>query len=152
MGYNLAIGNGYLAYDKEDNYLRVEVKSERLDNAPAYGEPTDYTNQRWPSYTAWSKFMEHVGLYDILWNKESELCLIPSHPGYAPISNEHKEAIDKAWVDFHNKYPNVEAGFAKDGEEENWPEENGFAVRLEWLKFWVDWSLENCEIPTFYNS
>lgn len=156
MGYNLAIGEGYLAYDKSDNYLRVEVRSEHLDNAPAFGEPTDYTNQRWPSYTAWADFLRFTNLYEIILDKDNDLCLMPSHPGFAAISEEHKAVIDEAYEAFYIKYPNCKAGYSPKQtdfvEDPEWPRENTYAVRLEWLKFWIDWSLENCEIPTFYNS
>ncbi len=34
----------------------------------------------------------------------------------------------------------------------DWAEENDYATRLEWLKYWVDWSLENCDKPVFCNT
>ena len=59
----------------------------------------------------------------------------------------------------YEKYPNCRAGYStkineKEGffEDIDWPAENNHAVRLEWLKYWVDWALENCECPVFYNS
>jgi len=53
MGYTLRIGE--LGDDGE-------VETVRHDDAPAFDEPTDYTNDRWPSYTAWWGFVRACGL------------------------------------------------------------------------------------------
>ena len=86
-------------------------------------------------------------------NKEGVL-----HPGCIPLSEKHKEIVDKAYKDFYEKYPNAKAGYSQKqledsvGKDKDWPDENIWAARLEWLKFWIDWALENCDKPVFYNS
>lgn len=159
MGYSLTIGE--LKHEITDDKLETEIYSYAEDvtlpNSPSYGEPTDYTNSRWPSYTSWGMAMEFVGLNDFMYNKKTGL--LRDHPGCVPLVKEHKEIIDKAHIDFYKKYPNCKPGFSPKlndrlgiYEDSEWPEENMWAVRLEWLKFWVDWSLENCKVPVFHNT
>lgn len=153
MGYTIAIGE--LEIVKDEWGKRKQVKSVTLDNAPAYGEPTDHTNERWPSYSSWANAMRFIGLYDLMFNESNGL--MRQHPGIYRLRKKHKAAIDKAYKEFYEKYPNAKAGFSPkqlsdpfNGDKE-WPEENNWAVRLEWLKFWVDWAFANCEKPVFYN-
>ena len=157
MGYTLRIGEleTTVTDDGLESVIWNRAEGEHLDNAPAFGEPTDRENQRWPSYSAWHNFAEFVGLKDFFYDKHTGL--IRSHPGCFPLKKEHKKIIDKAYKEFYEKYPNAKAGYSpnvKDifsEEDKSWPEENVWAVRLEWLKFWVDWALENCENPVFEN-
>ena len=159
MGYTLTIGElkTQVYHEGLESYVSNDAETLSLDEAPAFGEPTDNMNTRWPSYTAWSNAMEFVGLYDLMYSKETGL--IRNHPGCVPLVKEHKEIIDKAYKEFYEKYPNCKAGYSpKINEKEDiyedpeWPVENTWAVRLEWLKFWVDWALVNCKNPVFYNS
>ncbi|KAA5548096.1 hypothetical protein F0145_05050 [Adhaeribacter rhizoryzae] len=81
------------------------------------------------------------------------------HPGCVPLVKEHKEIIDNAYETLKSKYPNAVAGYSPNIDEEmgiymdpEWPEENGQLVSMEWLKYWVDYALENCKTPVNYNS
>lgn len=148
MGYILKIGQAYLDFDKECAYLSIQCEDKALTNAPAFGEPTDNSNERWPSYTSWHNFTRFVGLEDLFFSVDREDRLINEHPGHVVITQQHKKEIDEAYGAFYKKYPNCKAGVS---ENEDSPEENAQAARFEWLKFWVDWALENCEIPIFYN-
>lgn len=160
MGYTLTIGNLQTLWDDGDGLesrIRNSAEGEHHDNAPSFGEPTDGSNSRWPSYSAWRNFTKFTNLEDFFYNKETGL--LREHPGCFPLTKEHKEIIDKAYDDFYKKYPNAKAGFSpnineKHGmyEDKEWPEENNYAVRLEWLKYWVDWAIEKSEKPVFYNS
>ena len=159
MGYTLEIGELKTSIDYEglESTIRNSAKGVSLKDAPAFGELTDNSNSRWPSYTAWHNFARFADLEDFFYSKETGL--LREHPGCFPLVKEHKEIIDKAYTNFYKKYPNAKAGYSskvneKEGifEDKNWPEENAYAVRLEWLKFWVDWALINCKNPVFYNS
>lgn len=158
MGYTLKIGELKVSINGEgiDSYISNDVELVEHENDPAFREPTDYQNIRWPSYTAWADSMRFIGLYDFMFNKDNGI--LREHPGCFPLTKEHKEIIDKAHYDFYKKYPNCKAGYSpltKENEffeDENWPKENNYAVRLEWLKYWVDWALANCKMPVFYNS
>jgi len=154
MGYNFTIGNASVYYNQEDEYCKIEAESARSDNAPSFGEPTDCTNERWPSYSGWHNFCRVTNLHDLFFNEENGI--LRDHPGCVPLSIRHKKEIDKSYKLFRSKYPNVVAEYSSkilnDIPDENWPEENGALCRLEWLKYWVDWALENCEKPVFENS
>jgi hypothetical protein len=159
MGYTLRIGElkTRIEYEGLESYITNDAEAVTDEKAPAFGEPTDHSNSRWPSYTSWYDAMRFVGLHDMMFNKETGL--IRSHPDCVPLVKEHKEIIDKAYKEFYEKYPNCKAGYSpkineKEGvyEDAEWPSENNYATRLEWLKYWVDWALENCQYPVFYNS
>jgi len=171
MGYNLAIGEAYMDYDKADAYLRIRAKSQHDENSPAFGEPTDHTNQRWPSYCSWSDFCEAVDIYDIMMSKDFYTddiheCMIPDHPGYSVITQKHIDYIESR-VDLYKKSnPTHIAKFRplkpefKDDDSIFHPPEHyiddekydGNLCRAEWLLYWMKWAVENCEIPIFYNS
>lgn len=159
MGYTLTIGELETSWDDSDGLestIRNSAKGEFHDKAPSFGEPTDGSNSRWPSYTAWHGFTRFVDLEDLFYSKETGL--LREHPGCFPLTKEHKEIVDKAYKAFYEKYPNCKAGFSPNAndifseEDKDWPEENTWAARLEWLKYWVDWSLTECKKPVFYNS
>lgn len=150
MGYTLKIGEAEIVNYPEDGYISIGVKGVEHKEAPAFGEPTDFSNQRWPSYTSWHNFARFVGLHDLFYDEDEGL--IRRHPDTFPLTPSHKEIIDKAYEAFKVKYPDAVASFAEDGNYDEFPEENTWLVRLEWLKYWVDWSLENCQNPVFYNS
>lgn len=157
MGYTLKIGELTVDFDTSDgleSHVGLWAEDSSSQEAPAYGEPTDHSNSRWPSYSSWHNAMSFVGLHDFMYNEDTGL--LRKHPGCVPLVKEHKEIVDAAHKAFYEKYPNCKAGYSPNAtdfqEDPNWPEENGYAVRLEWLKFWIDWALENCARPVFVNS
>lgn len=157
MGYTLSIGKPILDIDTKNHWISIDVEPVELEDAPAFGEPTDYTNRRWPSYSSWAKFVRFVELEHVF--RDEDKGLIRQHPGETPISKWHQEEIDKAMEKFKEKYPNAKAGYSPLIDEANgvwedpdWPEENNWLCRLEWLKYWVDWALENVETPIFKNT
>lgn len=148
MGYTLIIGELTIDYDQAESYIILSAEPKQLPDAPAFGEPTDYTNSRWPSYISWGQFMDITGTRDIF--KGDDYGLIREHPGCFPINEKHKKHIDTAYELFIQKYPHAVAKFEPDGETT--PDENGALCRFEWLRYWIDWALTNCERPVFYNS
>lgn len=121
-----------------------EIQHEEHETAPAYGEPTDHTNSRWPTYSGWDRFSSFVGLHKLMFDPKSGL--MRSHPGCTILTNKHKEAIDKAYDQFYINYPDAKPTLSTDKEEDQ------NAIRLEWLKYWVDWSINNHKKPRFFNS
>ena len=83
-----------------------------------------------------------------------------------PVTFRHKKLIDVIYRQFKQKYPKAIASYSpkinsfdssipygkRIHEDSDWPEENNWFCRLEWLKYWVDWALNNCEKPVIYNS
>ena len=126
MGYTIIIGE--LPLDDPEAAPSIITR----DNAPAFGEPTDYTNQRWPSYSAWEGFTKSTGLHDMFFNKKTGL--MRKHPGMERLIKKHKEMVDKAVYDYT----------PRQGNDFNYQ-------RLLWLKFWVDWALKYCHSPVLYN-
>lgn len=122
MGFNITIGELERPKVRDGYYSAKKV---RLENAPADGVPTDYTNQRWPSYTAWGDFCEAIDI--------NERLMINDHPGFMPVNFILQQAVDKAYAKI------------KSLPEEHQP-------RLEWLKFWVDWAMKNCKVPAIVNT
>lgn len=120
MSYDISIGEM-----PTGDYMHA--KTITIKESPHDGSPTDGTNQRWPSYSGWANFIRDAHLDDVM-NE-----LMPSHPGIAPITLEHKKKIDLAYLRKNEL-------------------REGNIGRMEWLKFWIDWALANCKNPAFCNS
>lgn len=175
MGYTLTIGEASLAWSKDS--VEVDVEGVRLDDAPAFGEPTDYTNSRWPSYSSWFNAMDELGLVQVMfneksggggfeWNGENYEPLIVQHPGVAPITSAHLAYIEQKVSEYKAKHPDHVAKYPppKEGakpvigtiyDEKDLVEDkryDGNLCRAEWLLYWIRWALANCKYPTFYNS
>jgi hypothetical protein len=163
MGYSFTIGQLEIDYSNESDepYIDISAKGERLDDAPAFDEPTDYTNERWPSYSVWRDFCRTAGLIEMFYGEDREKniirddYLIMRHPGCVPLTEAHRSEINEAMVRFMSKYPKAVAtygnqkGFEADP---NNPKENSVLCRLTWLHFWINWALDNCDKPVFANS
>jgi len=160
MGYTLAIGEAKLETNKvgdewvediQEEYVRITVDSLRHDDAPAFGEDTDYTNYRWPSYSRWHSFckyaeLEHV-FYEIDEHENNTGHLRGGHPGCIPITPAVKEAVDKSYNRLKMQAKTLNP------EDSIWTSEIGGAwARVQWLKYWIDWSLENCKFPVMVNT
>lgn len=149
MGYTIKIGNATPYHDKDDGILSAgwRVESVRHDNAPAYGEPTDYTNSRWPSYSAWADTLNALGLYPMFMDRNEETALMAEHPGCAMLTAEHVGKIRDAVNAYRARVTALgfHAGF-KD------PHGDPHLARAEWLLYWVEWALANCETPAIENS
>jgi hypothetical protein len=164
MGYTLKIGELDFDYDQDEDYPSIYLTAKTVSHpdAPAFGEPTDHENQRWPSYTAWAEFCRDAGLYDLFFGKETrDDTLIREHPGCIPLTEKHRREVNAAMEAWKVKYPDAVPTYGEkcpEGEhplmwtDENNPEENGKMCRLVWLHYWVNWAMDNCERPVFANS
>ncbi len=174
MGYTLKIGEAKIDYSEDG--VSIECDSVRLPDAPAYGESTDHTSERWPSYGAWHDAMTKLGLNDLMfttresdgfeWNGEDRCALINRHPGAMPITKEHVECL-AARLDLYRKanpthiaqFPPLKPGVAPHPRGFNFPEDyetdpkyDSSLCRGEWLLWWCRWAVENCKRPVFVNS
>lgn len=150
------IGEASIQLDQEYCTASIQVEPQYHENAPAFNEPTDHTNSRWPSYTSWADSLRFAGLYDLFFNEENGL--MREHPGVFPLSVDHEKQIFVAIGKLKQKYPNAKAGYSPNineskgvFEDPDWPVFNNYLVRLEWLLYWVSWALENCKNPVIYN-
>jgi len=144
MGYTLIIGEAVLNYDNDPKWPSVSVEATTIksEDAPAHGEPTDHSSERWPSYTSWANAMKWAGLSG-LFDSKNELCLIPTHPGAIPLVQKHREIVNAAYE------AKKAAGYIPSYDTND--EGNGWMVRLEWLHYWINYALDNCEKPIFCN-
>lgn len=173
MGYTLKIGEAEFEWDEYG--VSVDVRGEKHNNAPAFGEPTDHENERWPSYTTWSDFCRKLRITNLMFsdglssNQEGEegwdlIPLINEHPGHTPITKEHLDIIKEKYKKYKEKYPThiaqyppVLEGFEDKGiltpesHRSADPKYDGTLCRAEWLIYWMEWALENCEKPVFVN-
>jgi len=147
MGYSLTIGEAQIESYNEDGLeaeCRIYVKSINDPESPAFGDPTDHTNHRWPSYTAWNDFAEFTGLWEALFQNDGNIR--GGHPGAFPINKDFKTAVDDAYknhmVIFPDAVPTYETERPQDYQ----------LCRLLWLQYWTDWALENCDNPVMANS
>lgn len=170
MGYTLRIGELKVSYENDEDEPRIDLKAmpARHDDAPAFGEPTDYENQRWPSYTAWAEFARDFGLYELFFGQSvgsrdivRDDALLRQHPGCVPLTERHRREINAALEAWKRRYPDATPTFGRpppEGahplmwEDPDNPEENGKMTRIVWLAYWVNWALDNCTRPVFENT
>ena len=138
MGYTLTIGNAVVGdmptknevVEGRDGRIEVQIDIETvtLDNAPADGSPTDHENQRWPSYSAWHDFGQETGLHQLFFNEQEGL--MRDHPGCFMLTPDHLTTIKSVAT----RVPEIQRG------------------RYDWLLFWVEWALANCDLPAIKNT
>lgn len=143
MGYTITIGELEVATRPEDalecSGISFDAKGERHDGAPAFGEPTDFTNSRWPSYSAWHNFAENCGIYDLLF---CEGHLIGGHPGVRLVTKEMLDVVTNARHLMQQTIPELVPTLKC----------NSDYCRLLWLEYWMTWALANCKTPVIANS
>lgn len=145
MGYTLKIGQAITYTDPETGVERIDCEKVFMEDAPAFGEVTDHTNVRMPSYSAWEDLAIASGLYDFFFDPGYGLLNTPD--GVTVLSIVHKTAIDLACADYAQKHPTL---FSVKNEASLSVEDYHFE-RLRWLKFWIDWALKNCSSAVFVN-
>ena len=178
MGYTIQIGEAEI--ERSDEYVTIGAKLEKHDDAPAHGDPTDYENQRWPSYSAWADAMRTLGLSDVMFEKrrakdgcdenwsDEPPCgpLMVDHPGAAGITRQHVEEVERRLREYRRKHPTHRAEYPPPREgakpilgnmyrNEDYvkdPEFDSALCRGEWLEYWLRWAIDNCENPVFVNS
>lgn len=179
MGYNLGIGEAVTETD-EDGDVIVWCEPVRKDDAPAFGDPTDYTNERWPSYSAWHDCMKKLGMMDVMFNQRNggagqfkrngniRMPLLQEHPGSTVITVEHVEEVEELLAKYKAtnsghlaKYPPPLPGarpmfpgsdLYSDDQLTKDPIYDASLCRGEWLAYWLRWAIENCKQPVFVNS
>ncbi|WP_273430552.1 hypothetical protein [Chitinibacter tainanensis] len=147
MGYTFTIGELEVIKSEGDGLdcpcISFGAKGISLKGSPAFGEPTDSTNERWPSYCAWSDFLKDVELYDVFY---SDNHLIGGHPGIRLVTKDLQKIVSQRLIDFKTKHPELKPIF----DEEN--KHAGSLCRLIWLDYWIEWALINCETPVIANT
>lgn len=148
MGYNLQIGELQVDITNDGREsivnLTAETQNGRQESFLNVGELTDGTNMRWPTYTSWKNFTRNSDLYEFFFDKSNGL--MRTHPGTFPLCEEHRKIVNEKYDEFINKYPNAQCTYETDNDID------ATLVRFEWLKYWVNWALDNCKRPVFYNS
>lgn len=152
MGYTIKIGEAEVTIAPEENYIYLDVKCCNLDNAPediAYSKE----NVRMPSYTDWNDFCMETRLYNFFFNLEDGL--MRNRPGSFLLNRNHYDIVEKAYNNYITTYPDAKT--IKSEEETKVLTDEEFNInynlnRLEWLKFWIDWALNNCKNPIIFNS
>lgn len=145
MGYTITIGELEVTKSPEDGLdsdcIGFSAYSARHDNAPAFGEPTDYTNSRWPSYGVWSNALARFGLKEVFFYEGH---LIGGHPGVRLVTAELVGAVSSALAAYRVRFPNAEPKMEVD-------DESADLARIVWLDYWLTWALANCETPVIAN-
>jgi hypothetical protein len=145
MGYYICIGELRITkYEKEENnesYYTFDVAPQKNYDAPAFGEVlSDFKNERHPSYTAWNQTLTQTRLGSWL----EEFGLMSGKDGVPkPITKKHVSDVNNAYTSYTSENPEITPCFDLNDKE-------AYLARLVWLKYWINWSYENCANPTFY--
>jgi len=171
MGYSFTIGKKVTDEDyykdlvkeliEEENYTKeeAEVEASRIavkaleeehSKAPAFGEPTDNMNERWPSYSAWSYMIEMTELERLLLNGNE---VKGGHPGYFKITAEWLEELLFMIKRFKKRYPDCIASYDESLETHSVKIQskrdreitisvNFLLCRLEWMEYWCVYAFE----------
>ena len=162
MGYSITIGTARLVAGVdikwgEGFYANWEVEDDTDDAAPVFhgDSVTGNTNGRSPSYSAWAKFVEEVGLDKVFFD-ESE-GLMRDHPGTQVLLPKHLKAFEDALKRREENDPrpagldpryNDPLNFGKQFEDAT---HDYHKVRLLWLLFWTRKALAS-PLPAIHNS
>lgn len=145
MGYRITIGELEIEKCPDDGLdsdcIMFRAKGVHHAEAPAFGDPTDYTNSRWPSYTAWAEFARITNLYEVLF---CDGTLLGGHPGVRLVTKDLVERVSGELAAMRIRFPELTPEYGTD--------EGAALCRLIWLDYWLRWSLENCDTPVIANS
>ncbi len=155
MGYTIKIGNATPKFSKDDGELYAAWVVELVDkkDAPAFGEPTDFENQRRPAYTAWEDSMKALGLHSMFFSHGDGL--MSQHPGCKIINAKHVAKVKDAIAKRRAINGGKPAGFFSYDTKSNTNFDNGNdpdLARCVWLEYWMSWAVENCDTPAIENS
>lgn len=144
MGYTITIGELHVLADSsvgtDEAGIWLQAVGVNKDEAPAFGEPTDHSNSRWTSYTAWADTMRDVGLYEHMFYDGT---LLGGHPGVRLVTPELMNVVSSALTGYREKNPLVPEFGTDTGAN---------LCRLIWLEYWMRWALDNCKVPVIANS
>jgi hypothetical protein len=166
MGFDFFIGNATPRKpdlgDAPGGSFGWEVGQTNIDEAPAFPNDAPWSlhgNQRSPGYGVWADFAKEVGLAHLFNHdhRDEDGHLLRQHPGIAPLYPYHVEEIRKARDSYRLEHPEATPRFCAsqpnsfDAIDEPHSGENAQLARLEWLLWWCEWAVKNCEHPAFMN-
>jgi hypothetical protein len=79
-----------------------------------------------------------------------ETPLIADHPGAVPLLPGDLEYVRAARIRREQTNGGRPPGFWEDDGTDNGNDHT--LARLLWLEFWIDWALDNCEVPIIQNT
>lgn len=82
-------------------------------------------------------FAARADLREFFYGKMGVMRTDKDIPGYVKITKCHQTAIHRCHTWIHKIH-------TTDFDKKN-------RAMVDWLRFWIDWSLENCTNPVFYN-
>jgi hypothetical protein len=161
MAYDITIGELLVEFNQAERYINLSAVEVELPDAPAFGDPTDRMNQRWPSYGVWRPFLKEVGLLGLFYDTEGTDPnggdVLGGHPGVVPLTQGWADKVHAARLHREATNGGKPAGFFAPDETSKHEfdvKDNGndpHLARLIWLDFWCDWAMKNCKQPVIAN-
>lgn len=173
MGYNIGIGEAKIEYWADDDIISVTAASASHNDAPdlGKGDISGKGNYRYPSYTAFSNWVDATGLRETFYELNEEMTerrkesgfpnpdywqMRGGHPGCVPLTKEKYDAVKGALDKWKKDHPDAIMPTPENTQHLQGFEEdhvNDYTLgRLVWFEFWMKWALENCKMPVIYNS
>ena len=125
-----------------DKFIAIGAETVVDVRVPTYVENVGNGNYIMPSAASWRDFLNYTGLYKLMYNESYSLMREPC----VPITEEHRSIFWDKYNKYRKNYPDAIPDLTSVHRADYC-----FAV-LEWLRFWIEWALINCNVPVFYNS
>lgn len=125
-----------------DKFIAVGAETTVDLKVPNYIEGVGNGNYMMPSETAWIDFLNYTGLHHLMYNKSYSLM----REACVPITEEHRSLFYAQYNKYRKEYPDARPDVTSVDMVDY------CLAKLEWIRFWIDWSIANCKIPVFYNS
>lgn len=151
MGLTLTIGEFEFTPLPKQRRVQSGAKSHSSNDAPVNSSGTKLS-ECWPNSVVWKQFLEDHGLIDVFFGtKDSNFWKDEDgNERYGlMIESPGSEALNKAHL---KRFIRARQEYLKSGQVILVAGEEDYALRrLDWLIYWTDWALKNCEYPTFAN-
>lgn len=149
MGMSITIGNAQPVTQRDgERVFEWTIDDVTVATAPTWEDqdPARFqANWMCNGYGEWEAFVVAVGLLDLLTQNglkrgvQGDLCS-PDQLTPVPLLPRHVATIQQAVARWRRKHPDAVGRYGT-------TQVDGWTARLEWLLWWSEWALANCEHP-----
>ena len=143
MGIDITIGNLYITSENDelfDEECGPKYNIKRIDNNLITNPPSvENKNYFTTMYLDWDNLTNLLGKKYFFSSSENEVI---------KLDKSHLECIKDIINNFTHNHPRIVS--RRNQILLNVLDEDRMYFRLLWMKYWIEWSLQNCEFPGMY--